>query len=51
VEHLIGDSTKARTQLGWSPKVDFAGLVKMMVDADLDRVGVAPHYADRLSTL
>jgi len=51
VEHLIGDSTKARTQLGWSPKVDFDGLVKMMVDADLERVAAAPHHADRLSTL
>src|SRR6266852_9895916 len=35
VEHLIGDSTKARTQLSWQPSVDFTGLVKMMVDADL----------------
>ena len=51
VEHLIGDSTKARTQLGWSPKVDFAALVKMMVDADLERVATAPRHADRLSTL
>jgi GDPmannose 4,6-dehydratase len=51
VEHLIGDSTKARTQLGWSPKVDFAGLVKMMVDADLERVAAAPRHADRLSAL
>jgi GDPmannose 4,6-dehydratase len=42
VEHLIGDSTKARTELGWQPKVDFAGLVKMMVDADLARVAAAP---------
>jgi GDPmannose 4,6-dehydratase len=51
VEHLIGDSSKARTQLGWVPSVDFAALVKMMVDADLQRVGAAPHLADRLSTL
>ncbi|HMF96772.1 MAG TPA: GDP-mannose 4,6-dehydratase, partial [Vicinamibacterales bacterium] len=51
VEHLIGDSTKARTQLGWQPKVDFAGLIRMMVDADLDRVTSAPQVADRLSTL
>jgi GDPmannose 4,6-dehydratase len=51
VEHLIGDSSKARTQLGWAPSVDFAGLVKMMVDADMERVGAAPHVADRLSTL
>jgi GDPmannose 4,6-dehydratase len=47
VEHLIGDSTKARTQLGWQPSVDFAGLVKMMVDADR----AAPRTLDRLSTL
>jgi GDPmannose 4,6-dehydratase len=51
VEHLIGDSTKARTQLGWQPSVDFAGLVKMMVDADLERVAAAPRTLDRLSTL
>ena len=38
VEHLIGDSTKARAQLGWAPTVDFAALVKMMVDADLERL-------------
>src|SRR5471032_254783 len=51
VEHLIGDSSKAKNQLGWVPSVDFTGLVKMMVDADLERVGAAPHLADRLSTL
>ena len=51
VEHLIGDSTKARTQLRWQPSVDFAGLVKMMVDADLERVGATPRSLDRLSTL
>ncbi|HEY1913153.1 MAG TPA: GDP-mannose 4,6-dehydratase [Vicinamibacterales bacterium] len=42
VEHLIGDSTKARTQLGWNPSVDFQALVKMMVDADLERVAATP---------
>jgi GDPmannose 4,6-dehydratase len=35
VELLIGDSTKARTKLGWTPKVSFPELVSMMVDADL----------------
>lgn len=34
VEFLIGDSSKAKLQLGWEPKVNFEGLVKMMVDAD-----------------
>ena len=51
VEHLIGDSSKARRQLGWKPTVDFTGLVTMMVDADLERVAAAPRLADRLSTL
>jgi len=37
VDHLIGDPSKARDQLGWKPTVDFQGLVKMMVDADLER--------------
>ncbi len=32
VPFLCGDSTKARTVLGWEPKVDFEGLVKMMID-------------------
>ena len=51
VEHLIGDSSKARAQLGWEPTVSFAGLVKMMLDADLERVAAAPQLTDRLSTL
>ena len=51
VEHLIGDSAKARTQLGWKPSVDFSGLIRMMVDADVERVASAPRALDRLSTL
>ena len=35
VDLLIGDSSKARRVLGWEPKVDFASLVRMMVDADI----------------
>jgi GDPmannose 4,6-dehydratase len=38
VDHLLGDSTKARAQLGWEPKVDFQHLVELMVDADLERL-------------
>jgi GDPmannose 4,6-dehydratase len=38
VDHLIGDASKARTVLGWEPNVDFEGLVRMMVDADLARL-------------
>jgi GDPmannose 4,6-dehydratase len=37
VDHLLGDASKARAQLGWSPTVDFEGLVEMMVDADVAR--------------
>src|SRR6476660_7555315 len=36
VDHLIGDPAKARKALGWTPAVDFKGLVTMMVDADLE---------------
>jgi GDPmannose 4,6-dehydratase len=35
VDLLLGDPTKAKSKLGWQPKVDFEGLVEMMVDADL----------------
>ena len=35
VDHLIGDSTKAREQLGWQPRTDFEGLIRLMVDSDL----------------
>ena len=38
VDHLIGDSNKARKVLGWKPTVDFEGLVRMMVDADIKRL-------------
>ena len=39
VDHLIGDPSKARATFGWTPTVDFASLVRMMVDADLERQG------------
>ncbi len=35
VEHLLGDSTKARRELNWSPKTSFDNLVKLMIDHDL----------------
>jgi GDPmannose 4,6-dehydratase len=37
VDLLIGDASKARTELGWEPEVDFPALVKMMVAHDLQR--------------
>ncbi len=39
VDLLIADATRVRQKLGWSPEVDFDGLVEMMVDADLKRLG------------
>lgn len=35
VDLLIGDSTKARQNLGWQPSVTFKELVELMVDADI----------------
>lgn len=38
VDQLIANPTKALEKLRWKPKVDFEGLVKMMVDSDMERV-------------
>ena len=38
VDVLVADATKARSVLGWEPAVSFEALVKMMVDADLERL-------------
>lgn len=35
VDLLVGDATKARQVLGWEPSVNFRGLVRLMVDADM----------------
>jgi GDPmannose 4,6-dehydratase len=45
VDHLIGDASKARRELGWEPRVDFRGLVTMMVDADVERLSGTPARA------
>ncbi len=37
VDLLIGDASKARDELGWTPEVDFGALVTMMVEHDLER--------------
>jgi GDPmannose 4,6-dehydratase len=39
VDLLQADASKARRELGWSPRVTFPELVAMMVDADLERLG------------
>lgn len=40
VDHLVGDSTKAREKLGWKPHTDFKRLVEVMVEADLEGLSV-----------
>jgi GDPmannose 4,6-dehydratase len=35
---LVGDASKARERLGWTPTVDFKGLVCLLVEADLERL-------------
>jgi len=34
VDHLIGDASKAKRQLGWEPRTSFEELIRLMVDAD-----------------
>ena len=41
VDLLLADASKARRELGWRPKVGFAELVTMMVDADLERLSAS----------
>ena len=41
VAHLQADASKAREQLGWTPKVTFSELVRIMVDADLESMGLS----------
>ncbi len=36
VDLLVGDASKAQRQLGWKPKTTFKGLVKLMVEADIE---------------
>jgi GDPmannose 4,6-dehydratase len=35
VDHLIGDASKAKRDLGWEPRTSFEELIRLMVDADL----------------
>jgi GDPmannose 4,6-dehydratase len=50
VAHLLGDASKARAELGWTPIVNFTQLIEMMVDADLKRLAsgqAVPRLATR----
>ncbi len=35
VEHLVGDASKAREKLGWTPRTNFEQMIERMVEADL----------------
>jgi GDPmannose 4,6-dehydratase len=55
VDQLLGDGTLARTDLGWTPKVSFEDLIRMMVDFDVERysvlgrAGMIPGSQDAIS--
>ncbi len=37
VDHLLGDATRARDELGWTPTVSFQEMIEAMVDIDVGR--------------
>lgn len=41
-DYLLAEPAKAREKLGWNPKVKFDDLVKIMVDADMRKLGLEP---------
>ena len=41
---LLGDSRKARNVLGWNPSLDFAGLVRLMVETDMRRLRISESF-------
>jgi GDPmannose 4,6-dehydratase len=46
VDHLVGDSTKARDRFGWAPRTGFRELATMMVDADVERMRASAAVSD-----
>jgi GDPmannose 4,6-dehydratase len=50
VDHLLGDASKARAELNWTPGVNFKQLIEMMVDADLERLAASPRVPARVAT-
>jgi GDPmannose 4,6-dehydratase len=50
VDHLVGDASKAKRELGWEPRTTFEELIRLMVDADyrlLSGGGALPSLAAR----
>jgi GDPmannose 4,6-dehydratase len=50
VDLLVGDASKARTKLGWVPRVAFPELVNLMVDADLERAAREARASSTVTT-
>tara|TARA_B110000014_G_scaffold7713_1_gene5571 strand:+ start:58 stop:894 length:837 start_codon:yes stop_codon:yes gene_type:complete len=44
IDNLIGDSSKAKKELGWTPTISYEELVKMMVDEDKKLFEREPYY-------
>ena len=44
IDNLVGDSSKAKKELGWTPSVSYEELVKMMIDEDKRMLEVDPYY-------
>lgn len=42
VDHLVADAAKAKRTLGWDPAIRFEGLIKIMMDYDLEQEGIDP---------
>jgi GDPmannose 4,6-dehydratase len=47
VDYLLADSSKAHKELGWEPRIKFRELVRIMVDADMEAIGIDPKGAGR----
>jgi GDPmannose 4,6-dehydratase len=47
VDQLVGDASKARVELEWTPRTSFRELVELMVDADVERVANELAWANR----
>jgi len=45
LHHLVGDASRARERLAWAPSVTFEELVRLLVDAELDRLRGAEQVA------
>ena len=43
VDFLLADAGKAREKLGWKPRITFKELVKIMMDADMELIGIKPQ--------